>query len=191
MKQGIAALRDDLGAERTLGQYLFDKQEKDEKAILRFRPSSTGSGNSWEIYPERTMFEHEIRRIFAQQSKYYDDLNEALLERILRIVIDQRPLRKPKVGSCRFFVEDSRAPLALPSQQRFRILQEVSNLEIRQGLAFRKPSGEEREEIIRQLLLTASTRCTNKAVTELTFAKIRSKIIGDSSVHFNLEELGR
>ena len=137
------------------------------------------------------MFEDEIRRIFAEQSKHYTDLNNELLERIIRIVIDQRPLKKPKIGSCRFFVEDSRAPLALPSQQRFRILQEVANLEVREGLTFRKLSSEEREEIIRQLSLTAATQHTNKAGTELTFAKIRAKIVGDSSVHFNLEELGR
>lgn len=193
MKKGIEELKEELGDSMTLGQFLYAKKQKNDRAVLRFKSVTKGSTNEWSIYPERRMYEHEIGRIFEEQQKHYSDLDDTLLNRILFIVIEQRPLKKPKVGSCRFHVDQRRAPLALPSQQSFRIYQEVSNLEIRQNSEFRRLRDDERQAIVDQLTLkaTKSYRNKNGVGPELTFAKIKTKILGDSSIRFNLEEMGR
>lgn len=190
MKKGIESLREELDGEMTLGQYLYGRKQSDPKATLRFRPTTQASSNQWDIYPERSMFESELRAIFEEQSKHYSDLDERLLNKLLHIIIEQRPLKKPKVGSCRFFVEDYRAPLALPSQQRFRIYQEVANLEIQDGAEYRALNERERNDLLDQLFLSAS-RSLLKVNGELSFSKLKSQIIGDSSVALNLEQMGR
>lgn len=191
MKKGIESLRDNLSDDATLGQYLYQKQKANPKATLRFRPTTVGSTNEWDIYPERAMLEAEIQAILAEQANYYPDLDETVLKRLLRIIIEQRPLKKPKMGSCRFFAEDDRAPLALASQQRFRIYQEVANLEVHDGLVRRSLSEEERSSLLDQLLLRAPKSHLKKTNGELSFAKLKSKLIGNSSVRLNLEEMGR
>ncbi|HKK18705.1 MAG TPA: type II CRISPR RNA-guided endonuclease Cas9, partial [Opitutales bacterium] len=190
MKKGIESLRDELGDESTLGQYLYRRKNSDPKATLRFRPTTDASSNQWDIYPERSMFEAEIRTIFDEQSKHYPDLDEQLVKKLLHIIIEQRPLKKPKIGSCRFFVEDDRAPLALPSQQRFRIYQEVANLEIQDGAEHRALNERGRNDLVDQLLLRASQSHLRKN-GELSFSKLKTKIIGVSSVGLNLEQMGR
>ncbi|MCC5790231.1 MAG: type II CRISPR RNA-guided endonuclease Cas9, partial [Opitutales bacterium] len=190
MKKGIANLQAKT-KNQTLGEILHDKRQKNWRKPVRFRPQTSGSTNHWEIYPERSMYEEEIRAIFKKQAEFYPDLNEEKLKKALHIIINQRPLKKPKVGSCRFLTDESRAPLALPSQQRFRIFQEINNLELRQNLSFRFLTKEERKLIAEQLLITAKeTNLLNKK-GELTFSKIKTKILKDSSAFLNLEEMGR
>lgn len=191
-RQGISNLSLRIGDGETLGSYLGSLRRKNIKSSVRFRPERSGNRNLWEIYPERSMITREIRAILQHQAQYHSDLEDpTLLERILHIVVEQRPLKKPKVGSCRFFVEDDRAPLALPSQQRFRILQEISNLEVLHDGEFRRLTREERDEIVAQLSLRADRSLLNKKQSELSFSRIGSRIIGDSGVEFNLAEMGR
>jgi CRISPR-associated endonuclease Csn1 len=45
-------------------------------------------------------------------------------------LLHQRPLRPVRPGRCTLLPDEERAPLALPSTQRFRILQEVNHLRL-------------------------------------------------------------
>lgn len=48
-------------------------------------------------------------------------------------LLHQRPLRPVRPGRCTLLPDEERAPLALPSTQRFRILQEVNHLRLLDG----------------------------------------------------------
>lgn len=110
---------------------------------VRFRPTANGAKLLYEFYPTRAMIERELEEIWRAQAQHHPQLTDALLERLKRIVIAQRPLKKPPVGRCTFRPEEKktmvgtvevdlgeRAPRALPLFQRFRILSELANLEI-------------------------------------------------------------
>jgi CRISPR-associated endonuclease Csn1 len=83
------------------------------------------------------MIEAEFDALWAKQS----ELNPALFHDTARdelkdCLLHQRPLKPVKPGRCTLLPDEERAPLALPSQQRFRIYQEVNNLRLlREGLS--------------------------------------------------------
>ncbi len=191
MKKGIAVLERKLGKEMTLGQLLHKERSANLKNTVRFRPSTANGKNSWDIYPERSMYADEIRLILDTQREFYPDLDEKVFSKLHRIIIEQRPLKKPRVGSCRFYPDQDRAPLALPSSQAFRILQEVANLELRENGELRQLSDDERNSVVQQLLLKEDRKCLNSKGTEILFSKLKTKLLGDSSLRFNLEEMER
>lgn len=155
MKEGMAHLKQALseaGAE-TLGAFLANQHLRDRHgnrvdamgrpigkkkggAIVpdadgvRFRPTTEGARIIYPFYPTRDMIEHELDTIWERQTKHHPELTDDLLSKLKRIVIAQRPLKKPPVGRCTFRPEEERAPRALPLFQRFRILSEIAALEI-------------------------------------------------------------
>ena len=101
----------------TLGQYL-DALHMDPKARLRFRADS-------DFFPTRAMYEDEFARIRVRQESVHPKFD---WDRAYRIIFFQRPLRRPERASCTFYPEEFRGYRALPSAQRFRILQDINNL---------------------------------------------------------------
>jgi CRISPR-associated endonuclease Csn1 len=86
---------------------------------------------SYSLYIDRAMIEAEFDALWAKQS----ELNPVLFSEKARVelrdaLLFQRKLRPVKPGRCTLMPDEYRAPLALPSTQRFRILQEVNNLRI-------------------------------------------------------------
>lgn len=107
---------------------------------------STGSGSiqdgktknnkSYDLYIDRAMIEAEFDALWAKQASINPNLfNETARRELKDVLLHQRPLKQVIPGRCTFLPEEERAPLALPSVQRFRIYQELNHLRIlREGL---------------------------------------------------------
>ncbi len=215
MKTGMKALEERLKAAgaRTLGQYLAERNGRDREGYLidrlgkrigkasgnaaphpagngvRFRPRAEGNKVLYDLYPTRAMIEHELEQIWRKQAEYHGELTDDLLARLKRIIIEQRPLKKPLVGRCTFRPAEirdesgidlgERAPRALPLFQRFRILMEVANLEIeRPGRRARKLNLQERDVLASLLSSRASA---------VKFEAMRKALKLPDDASFNLE----
>ena len=181
---------------RTLGQYLWEQHQKRE--TVRFRPTPLkNGGNSYDLYPTREMYEHEFDTIRKTQERHHK-LTSEQWQNLKDKIINQRSLRKPKVGKCQLYFEketvnsstgevipqQERAPLALPSAQYFRIVQDTNNLKFRMGPYghFRElddtPSKlAEKREALFDLL---------RSKKEIPFDEIREKLGLPEDAEFNL-----
>ena len=158
MKQAIQELEHVLqeSGARTIGEWLADRHE--EGKPVRFR-GRTGKGNKqeWDGYPNRTMLQREFDLIWSAQRKYHSSVLTDDAESLLReIIFTQRPLRPVEPGYCTFHPEDHRAPRALPSAQRFRILQDLNHLRLTETDRTRSLTLEERNVLV-PILLGRST----------------------------------
>lgn len=197
MKAGMKALDERLkeAGARTLGQFLAERGGRDREGYLidrlgnrvgrktnrgvRFRPRAEGNKVLYDLYPTRAMIEHELEEIWKEQASHHDELTPDLLARLKRIVIEQRPLKKPLVGRCTFRPDEERAPRALPLFQRFRILMETANLDIeRPGQRARKLTLQERDVLAGLLASRASA---------VTFEAMRKTLRLPDDASFNLE----
>jgi CRISPR-associated endonuclease Csn1 len=194
-KAAIRALNQSLAETntRTVGEWLCkrltDQTKRPEERTVRARyrehrlqrdDGKMKVEKSYDLYIDRAMIEAEFDALWQKQATFnpvlfnrlaYDDLKDTLLH--------QRPLKPVKPGRCTFFPDEERAPLALPSTQRFRIYQEVNNLRmLRVGL---------KEETLslanRNLLVEAMEKNGRR-----TFPQLK-KLLGISgSVQFNFED---
>ena len=197
------------GGARTLGELLAGWHGRDKHGRrsgddhagprpVRFRPTSRGGKNLYDFYPTREIIEKEIDRIWEQQKGYHIEfLTPQLLKKIKRIVVEQRPLKKPIVGRCTLapgaeitrpygFVIDlgERAPKAHPLFQRFRILQDVCQLRVRRpGRPERFLTVQERDAIAAVLM--------ERSGTSVAFEAIRKAIKLPDDARFNHELAGR
>ncbi|MEM9494720.1 MAG: type II CRISPR RNA-guided endonuclease Cas9 [Pseudomonadota bacterium] len=164
---------------------------------VRFRPTTVGKKNSYDLYPMRDMIAHELDAIWQEQAKHHHQLTDELLETIKHAIIDQRPLKKPIVGRCTLRPEENkverygieidlgeRAPKAHPLFQRYRILQEVSNLRVTQhGKEERHLTLQERDALV-SVLMTRSGHIVD-------FATMRKGAKLSEDIRFNHELTGR
>lgn len=185
---GIDALRDRICDKkaRTLGEYLNLLNE--EKPVpskngpaqfptLRARPSS--GKIFYTIYPERSMYENEVDLILKTQEKYHKQLTADVQSRIKEIIFYQRPLKQQQPGLCTFEYQDEqpRALRALPLSQRFRVWQEINNLEARDSECVCLLTQEMKMRLAAELFRKK----------EKTFDQIRRFLQLDSGFRFNLE----
>ncbi len=201
LKNAIKGLRDQLDAEgadgkaRTVGELLNRRLTNmalaPEQRTVRARyreakvlrdDGKTKINKSYDLYIDRAMIEAEFDALWAKQSSFNPALfTEAARSELRYCLLFQRPLKPVKPGRCTLIPEEERAPLALPSTQRFRIYQEVNNLRIlREGLREESLSLEQRDQIIS--LLDKSRK--------VTFTKIK-RAAGVGSINFNLEDAKR
>ena len=172
LKTAIKKLRDTLETEhiRTVGEWLAKRHAKRESVLARYRENrvlkddgKTKIDKSYDLYIDRAMVEHEFDALWAKQTQ----LNPAQFTNEARdllkgILLHQRPLKPVKPGRCTLLPEEERAPLALPSNQLFRIYQELNHL------AIISPDGREQSLTISQRdLLADELNSRNK----LTFPK--------------------
>ncbi|MDJ0947154.1 MAG: type II CRISPR RNA-guided endonuclease Cas9 [Kiloniellales bacterium] len=179
VKEGMRALEEALKADgaRTLGEFLWQRHRK--RRPVRFRPTAKGSKVLYDLYPKRDLVEHEIDAIWTAQKPHHPQLTDELLAQIKYVVIGQRDLKKPAVGRCTFRPEEPRAARALPVFQRFRILQDLSSLEIeRPGIGSRKLSVQERDALASLLMSQAS---------QVKFEKMRRALKLSEDARFNYE----
>lgn len=114
---------------RTLGEYLWWQHER--RAPVRARPYREGKKTAYPFYPGREMIEDEFERLWAAQASHHrDTLTEAARAEIRGILFRQRPLKPVDPGVCTLNPSEARAPWALPTAQRFRILQDLANLRV-------------------------------------------------------------
>jgi CRISPR-associated endonuclease Csn1 len=178
---------------RTLGEYLWVNFRKDRSvrgskdgsvqamSAVRTRPRVVKGKNAYDLYYSRAMFEREFAVLWAAQARFHPELTDAMRDEIADIVFFQRKLLPVDPGPCTFEEGEPRAPLALPIQQDFRILQELANLELveRTTQKGRRLTRGERDRLYDAL----------KRKDKVTFDSIRKTVlkIGDGWT-FNLED---
>jgi len=211
-KAGMRALEEALqeAGARTLGEFLARRHRRDKHGkrlkdgeghalpeAVRFRPTSQGAKNLYDFYPSRALVEGELDKIWHSQAPFHPELTDDLLAGLKRIVIEQRPLKKPIVGRCtlrpepvpveRFGLEidmGERAPKAHPLFQRFRILQEVAQLRVAlAGHAERPLTLQERAAISAKLMASSGNA--------VAFEKLRKAAKLPDDARFNYELAGR
>lgn len=148
MKSAVNTLRAALsptaaeGKPRTVGEFLHRRLTDTTKPphlrtvrarYRQLRVEKEGGGTridkSYDLYVDRAMMQAEFDALWTRQAgfdpgRYTEKAKQALDHRLWH----QRALKPVQPGKCTLLPSEPRAPLALPSQQRFRILQEVNNL---------------------------------------------------------------
>ncbi|MFY9260157.1 MAG: type II CRISPR RNA-guided endonuclease Cas9 [Gallionella sp.] len=134
----------------------------------------------YDLYIDRAMIEQEFDALWAKQAA----LNPALFTEAARadlkdVLLYQRKLKPVKAGRCTFLPDEERAPLALPSTQRFRMYQEVNNLRLLgEGLKEIPLTLQQRDQLI------AALEKSNK----MTFKGIKKLLGTGDTMKFNLED---
>lgn len=132
LKKAIKDLRDKLAQEncQTLGEWLAQRHAARLSVRARLR-GKTQKDKAYDFYADRAMIEHEFDALWAKQSALNPSLfNEAARAGLKDVLLHQRPLKPVRPGRCTLIPEEERAPLALPSTQRFRIYQELNHLRL-------------------------------------------------------------
>ncbi len=155
--------------------------------LARVRSRGQGAKMVYDYYPQRDMILDEFEQIWSSQAKFLPDILTSEAHDCLReIIAFQRELKKQDVGKCTYIPEYPRAPKALPSVQRKRILEEVNNLRVAAtGEASRVLSSDERKILVDFLRLPSSK------IGKRTFDRLRKQINLPPSQRFNLESLKR
>ncbi len=194
LKKAITQLRERITASgcATVGEWFWKArmEQKPEgvkgqgvRARYRESPYTTDEGakridKSYDLYVDRAMIAQEFDTLWAAQAALRPELFTEVARADLRdTLLHQRNLRPVKPGRCTLLPEEERAPLALPSTQRFRIYQEVNHLRML-------------DDALREVPLTLAQRDTVVAALEgkskLSFTAIRKLL--KSSGEFNLED---
>jgi CRISPR-associated endonuclease Csn1 len=132
LKKAIKDLREKLAQEncQTLGEWLSKRHSARLSVRARLR-GKTQKDKAYDFYADRAMIEHEFDALWAKQSALNPVLfNEAARSELKDVLLHQRPLKPVRPGRCTLIPEEERAPLALPSTQRFRIYQELNHLRL-------------------------------------------------------------
>lgn len=145
----IAALKSriaDAGC-RTVGEYLA--RQHAERLPVRARRSTDGQ---YVLYLQRGMVAEEFDALWAAQHPHHPALLTAEARDYLRdTMLFQRRLLPVQPGRCLFEPEEYRARLCSPLQQRFRVLQELNNLRITEGIGQRPLTLDERNRMLQRL----------------------------------------
>lgn len=185
LKTAISKLRETLEQEkcRTLGEWLYNRHQQQMSVRARLR-GNTQKDRAYDFYVDRAMIEHEFDTLWERQYAFNPVLfNHSSRDELKDILLFQRSLKPVKPGRCTLLPNEERAPLALPSTQRFRIYQEVNNLRILSPTDLReqKLTLDQRDEIIELL----------EKQKETSFSKIRTALKLPGTTQFNLEDIKR
>jgi CRISPR-associated endonuclease Csn1 len=178
MKGAIKDLQGKLLAtrSRTLGEYLYHLHR--ERHPVRVRTRMDNNKANYNFFTSRKMYEDEIDAVLAVQKKHHPLLTEKVCDELRDIIFYERPLKPYPVGKCRFESGEPRARLALPLVRKFRIWQEVNDLEIEDPAnGFSPLDLTDRKKIVEALL---SSR-------KKTFGQMRKLLGFEPGCRFNLE----
>ena len=187
LKNAISQLRQAMQATgcRTVGEWLFARHAQGLSIRARYRENritrddgKTKIEKSYDLYIDRAMIEAEFDALWAKQAEFNPQLfHAAARDELKDCLLHQRPLKPVKPGRCTLMPDEERAPLALPSQQRFRIYQEINNLRLlREGLTEEPLTLTQRDQLAQAL----------ETNTKRSFTEIK-EILGFSG-QFNLED---
>lgn len=189
LKVAISKLREAMKTEgcRSVGEWLHKRDFAGETVRARYRQTKvtkddgkTRIDKSYDLYIDRAMIEVEFDALWAKQA----ELNTTLFTSNARddlkdVLLHQRPLKPVKPGRCTLLPDEERAPLALPSTQRFRMYQEVNNLRIlREGLKEEPLTLKQRDDLIAAL----------EGNSKRTFTQIKKLLGVGGAVQFNFED---
>ncbi len=190
LKEAIRGVREQLALCncRTVGEWLAARHEARHPVRARLRTTRVLLDNgkarnhrAYDLYVDRRMVEDEFDALWERQRTFDPTLfSDAARDELKDTLLHQRALRPVKPGRCTLIPSEPRAPLALPSTQRFRILQEVNNLRI---VKHHDEQPLTREQ--RALLVAALER------GPLTFTRMRKLLNIPGGSTFNLEDAKR
>lgn len=173
---------------RTIGELLYKRMCAGKRVRARFRQKVEKQADgrnkinkSYDLYINRKMVEDEFDLLWQTQSRFNPELYHAHVhDELKECLFHQRPLKPVDPGRCTLLSDEKRAPVALPSAQRFRMYQEVNNLRFLDDYQQEQVlTLEQRDRIIQALEKTR----------KLTFDQIRKKILKISgNTTFNLED---
>jgi CRISPR-associated endonuclease Csn1 len=163
---------------KTLGQYFASLDPHSDRV------------RGW--YTFRDMYQQEFEEIWKKQAEYHSELTEELRKKVQNeTIFYQRPLRSSEhlIGKCELEPEEPRCPRGDWYARRFRFLQDVNNLKIRnRDGSERKLTDKQREIVLDEL----------EKKSEVAFSSLRKKLqklsgcdARDATEIFNLEEDGR
>lgn len=199
LKQAILGLRSQLdpqgrdGKARTVGELLnrrftntaLPPTQRTVRARYREQRIVKDDGKSkidksYDLYIDRDMIEAEFDALWAKQSALNPaQFNPTARDQLKDCLLHQRPLKPVKPGRCTLLPDEERAPLALPSVQRFRIYQEVNNLRIlREGLKEEALTLQQRDALVAAL----------EANSKRSFTQIKKLLGVGGAVQFNFED---
>jgi CRISPR-associated endonuclease Csn1 len=192
LKTAISKLRTAMVEEkcRTVGEWLHKRDAAGQTVRARYRQTKivkdngkTGIDKSYDLYIDRAMIEAEFDALWAKQAGFNPSLfTDVARDELRYCLLFQRPLKPVKPGRCTLMPEEERAPLALPSTQRFRMYQEVNNLRMLRNDLMEVP-------------LTLAQRDTLIAALEVnhkrTFIQIKKLLNLPGGTTFNFEDSKR
>lgn len=185
IKEAVGKLEKALEAEsaRTLGEFLWRRHR--ERRGVRVRNSGTATRTAYDHYPSRAMLEDEFDAIWKAQAPHHPEMTDEARGALRETVFHQRPLHEQPAGKCG--LDPAREPgdadgfrlsRAHPLAQRFRILQEVNNLEYGEiGRGSTRLSDEQRKRLV--LALSGKNK--------LSFDRMRALLKLPQGARFNLE----
>lgn len=189
LKTAIKLVRESLNGEncRTIGEWLAKRHAERKPVRARYRETKiakpdgkTKIDKSYDLYIDRAMVEHEFDLIWANQATLSPgQFTDAARDALKGIMFHQRPLKPVKPGRCTFLPDEERAPLALPSTQRFRIYQELNHLAILTSDAREQPLSLEQRDLLAKTLNESSHR---------TFTQIAKALKLSGAARFNLQD---
>ena len=170
--EGIQTLCSDMktARARTLGEYLAGLPEGERKRAR---------------YTGRQMYEDEFEKVWEAQAKHHPALlTDELEERVRHAIFRQRPpnLKRGR-GQCSLEPQLPRAAMARLESQRFRLLQDVNNLEVAGVFRDEYPIGPEQRRKLADALERSSFE---------RWAAVRRTLFGGRStkVKMNMEVAG-
>jgi CRISPR-associated endonuclease Csn1 len=198
MKTALSAMRQDLKDTNsaTVGEYLYKRftdttvapEMRKVRARYRETPYVNEEGKnrinkSYDLYIDRKMISDEFDALWKAQQSFNAALFSETARHDLRdTLLFQRKLKPVKPGRCTLLPHEVRAPLALPSTQRFRIYQEVNHLRILGEQLKEIPLSLEQRNKVVQALETNQKR---------SFKELRKLLDLPGSTQFNLEDAKR
>ncbi len=158
---------------RTFGEYLAKRH--DQRHTVRARKTTD---NEYILYAQRAMVAEEFDALWVAQAPNHPEiLTEEARAWLRDTLLFQRKLLPVLPGRCVLETEEYREPLWSPLQQQFRVLQELNNLRVIEGLDERPLTLEERD-ILRNALYRNRER---------SFAQIRGLLGLPRTARFNLQ----
>ena len=185
MKAGISDLRKTLKERHYTAGQLFNERlgqggRVRNRSVLVNKGGKEQLESTYEMSIDRQMVADEFDAIWKTQAGFNPTLfNDKARDALRDTLLFQRPLKPIRPGRCTLMPEEERAPLALPSSQRFRIYQEVNNLRISDDqMNERALTLEERDKVVALL----------EKQGEIKFSKLYTLLNLSDTMHFNLDD---
>ncbi len=189
LKAAISHLRQQLHERkaRTVGEWLWLRLQAGLGTRARYRESRVAQANgktriekSYDLYVDRQMIAEEFDALWAAQAAFNpQQFSEQARGELRDVLLFQRDLRPVRPGRCTLLPDEERAPLALPSVQRFRILQEANHLRLLHPDLHEEALSLAQRDAVVDALERNSKR---------TFEQLRKLLKLNSTVKFNLED---
>ena len=190
-QKALTALSDKV--ELTYGSFLWKRQQ--DGLPVRARRGAGADGKLYDVYPTRELYKDEFNKIWAAQKKHHSNLmTPEKRSRIHNVIFTQRPLKPQKRGRCIYIQDEDRTFRAMPSFQRYRIYQEVNNLEESLGKIKIRDYRDIRDKIVTMLEEPSSKDEPTPRNGKISFHKMK-KVLKDNGlvkgqIRFNFETQG-